>query len=147
MALRWKELPGPRLCPPPPVGTHLMTGPCWGYKGLALASIWDNLAQLWRYTIKINKQKPQLNRVRRRAVGVLTSCDNNRAQQEEVRLLFFFDKDSANEKPWTLCSLQPSQLPFPRYKRVLLPSACRDLHIACQGYRPCITILCWCQIN
>ena len=29
-----------------------------------------------------------------------------RVQQEEERLLFFPGKDSASEKPWTLCSLE-----------------------------------------
>ena len=31
-----------------------------------------------------------------------------------------------------LCFLQPSKLPFPLYKRVLLSLACRDLHMACE---------------
>ena len=60
-------------------------------------------------------------------------CKDSRAQQEEERLLFFLGKDSANEKPWTLCLLQPSQLPFPLYKTLLLPLPFRDLHVALHG--------------
>ena len=74
-------------------------------------------------------------------------CDDSRAQQEEEKLLFFPGKDSANEKPWTLCLLQPCQLPFPLYKRVLLPLLCGDLYVACHGCRSQITILCWSRIN
>lgn len=47
------------------------------------------------------------------------SSPDSRAQQEE-RPLLFPGKDSANEKPWTPGSLQPSQLPCPLYERVLL---------------------------
>ena len=32
-------------------------------------------------------------------------CDHSRARQEEERWFFFPGKDSANEKPWTLCVL------------------------------------------
>ena len=37
-------------------------------------------------------------------------CNDNRTQQEGERLLFFPGKDSASEKLWTLCLLQPSQI-------------------------------------
>ena len=61
---------------------------------------------------KKDKQKPQLNRDGRPEREALMPFDKNRAQQEKERILFFPGKDSANEKPWTLCFLQPSQLPF-----------------------------------
>ena len=54
---------------------------------------------------KINKQKPQLNRVGRPEGRALMPCDDSIAQQEKERLLSFPGKDSANEKPWTLCLL------------------------------------------
>ena len=40
--------------------------------------------------------------------------------QEEKGHLYFPNKDSANEKPWTLLR-QPIQLPFPFYKSILIP--------------------------
>ena len=45
---------------------------------------------------KINKQKPQLNRIRRSERGGFTPCDDSRAQQEENRFIFFPGKDSTN---------------------------------------------------
>ena len=58
---------------------------------------------------KNNKQKSQLNRVRRPDGGALMLCED-RARQEEKRLSP--DKNSVNKNPWTLFTL-PSQLPFP----------------------------------
>ena len=46
-----------------------------------------------------NKQKPQLNRFRRPEFEALMLHDDSRVQQEEERILFFPDKDSASEKP------------------------------------------------
>ena len=46
--------------------------------------------------------------------------ENSRAQEKEARLLFPGKGSVASEKPWTPGSLQPSQLPCPLYKRVLL---------------------------
>ena len=46
-----------------------------------------------------------MNRVGRSEGESLTPYKNSRAQQEEERVLFFPGKDSANEKPWTLCLL------------------------------------------
>ena len=60
---------------------------------------------------RINKQKPQLNRVGRPKGGALMLCDDSRAQKEDKRLLFP-GKGSANEKPWTLCSLYPPNFLF-----------------------------------
>lgn len=37
--------------------------------------------------------------------------------------------DSALEMPWTLCLLQPSQIPFPLYKYILFPLPRRNLHV------------------
>ena len=54
----------------------------------------------WCFLWKINKQKTQLNRVRRPAGGALTP----------------WAKASAREKPWTLYSSQASPLPFPAMK-------------------------------
>ena len=58
-------------------------------------------------------------------------CYKNKAQQENV------SQDSANEKPWTLCSLQPFQLfflfLFIKYFLLLL---CGDLHVTSQGCKP-----------
>ena len=93
-----------------------------------------------------NKQKPQLNRVRKSEVGGLRSPTKSRAWQEK-RLLFFPGKDSANEKPWTLCSLQPSQLLFQSCKNILLSLPRRDLHVTCCGFRPQPGMLCWSWIN
>ena len=69
---------------------------------------------------KINKQKPQLNRAGRSEQGALVPFENSRAQEKEARLLFPGKGSVASEKPWTPGSLQPSQLPCPLYKRVLL---------------------------
>lgn len=73
-------------------------------------------------------------------------CEDSGAQQEEDTL-FFPGKDSANEKPCTLCLLQPSQLPFTLYKSILIPLLCRGFahhgsfaHVAHHGYRPQIAI-------
>ena len=63
-------------------------------------------------------------------------CGDSRAQQEEERLLLFPGKHSANEKPWTVCLLQPSQLPFALHKSILLPLLCGDLQVAHHGCRP-----------
>ena len=52
---------------------------------------------------KNNKQKSQLNRVRRPERRALMLCEDSRAQQEEKRL--FPDKDSVNKKPWTLFTI------------------------------------------
>lgn len=52
--------------------------------------------------VKFNKQKPQLNGVRRPEEEALLLCSDNRAQEEEERHLFFPGKDPVNEKPWTL---------------------------------------------
>ena len=41
--------------------------------------------------------------------------DNSRAQLKEERLLFLTGKDSAYEKSWIPCLLQPSQLSSPIY--------------------------------
>lgn len=54
-------------------------------------------------------------------------------------------KDSANENPWTLCLLWPSQLPFPLHKSVFLPFQRRKI---CMGlvYHSCrlqTSIICW----
>ena len=95
---------------------------------------------------RLIKQKPQLNRVGSPEGGAPTPCDDNRVQQEERRL-FFPGKDSANEKPWNLCLLQPSQLPFPPYESGLLPFPCRDLRVAFRCCRPRIAILCWSQLK
>lgn len=46
--------------------------------------------------VKINKQKPQLNIVRRPERGPLTPYDNSRAQWEKERLLFLL----AGTQPW-----------------------------------------------
>ena len=73
-------------------------------------------------------------------------CCHSRAQMEEDRALLSF-QHSANKKPWAACLLQPSQLPFPFYERVLLPPLCEDLYVAHNGCRPQIAILCWSQIN
>ena len=70
-----------------------------------------------------NQSKPQLNRGGRPEGGALMPCDDTRAQQEERP--FFKGKDSAKEKPWILCLLQPSQLPFPLYKSMFLPCYAR----------------------
>ena len=69
------------------------------------------------------------------------------SQQKEERLLFFPGNEPVSEKPWTLCSLQPSWIPFPPYKSVLFLLPCGNLHIAHHGCRPRIAILCWFQIN
>lgn len=45
-------------------------------------------------------------------------CDDIRVPQERESL-FFPGKDSANAKPWTICSFQPSDLPFPSIKGFL----------------------------
>ena len=93
------------------------------------------------WVCKINKQKPQISRVRRPEGGAPTPCHDSKAQGEEERHCFP-GKDSANEKPWTLCLLQPSQLPFPLFKGILLPLLCQDLYLSCHGCRPQIAILC-----
>ena len=46
-----------------------------------------------------------MNRVGRSEGESLTPYKNSGAQQEEERVLFFPGKNSANEKPWTLCLL------------------------------------------
>lgn len=82
---------------------------------------------------KINTQKPQLNRAGRPEGGALAACDRSRDQQEGGGLLFSPSKDAASEKPRPLCLLQ---LPFPLYKRVLLPLPWGNLHMACHACRP-----------
>ena len=63
-------------------------------------------------SVKINTQKPQLNRISRPGRKAFMPC-NNRAHQEQESHLFFPGKDSANEKPWTLCYLNPPTFLFP----------------------------------
>lgn len=53
--------------------------------------------------VKILLQKTQLDRAEGPEWGALLPCDDRRAQEEEEKLLFFPDKDWANEKSWTLC--------------------------------------------
>ena len=70
---------------------------------------------------KVNKLKPQLNRVGRPGKDTLTPCNDSRAQREEERLRFFPGKDSANEKPQTLFLLQNPTLLFFFYKAFSFP--------------------------
>ena len=58
----------------------------------------------------------QFSRGGRPEAVALKPCADNRAQQEEERSLFFPGKDSANDKSWTLCLLEPSHCPsYPLY--------------------------------
>lgn len=43
-------------------------------------------------------------------------CDSSRTQEKEEGLPFFIGKDSANEKPWTFCSLSPPNFCLPSIK-------------------------------
>ena len=62
--------------------------------------LWKAWAKVWNILKNItNKQKPQLNRFRRPEFEALMLHDDSRVQQEEERILFFPDKDSASEKP------------------------------------------------
>ena len=91
-------------------------------------------------------QKSQLNVVRRTEGGTLTSYDGNTTRQEE-NSIFFPGKDSANEKPWILGLQQPSQLPFPLYKRASLPLPFRGLAGGLPWLQTPIAILCLSSIN
>lgn len=53
-------------------------------------------------------------------------CGDSRGQQEDS----FLGNNSADEKPWIACFLQPSQLPF-LYKIILFSLLCGDLNVAC----------------
>ena len=82
----------------------------WTARGVPQRKI---LIKRGRCKIWINRN---LNTIGRPEEGALTPFKDSRAQQEEEKVLFFPGEDSANEKLWTLCLLQPSQLPFPPYK-------------------------------
>ena len=62
------------------------------------------------YKKKINKQKPQLNRVRSPELGIFLPWEDSGAQWEEERLLFIPGKNLASEKSWTPCVLWLSQI-------------------------------------
>lgn len=66
---------------------------------------------------------------------------------ESIRKRLLPGKDSGNEKPWTVCLVQPSQLPFPFIKGGLSPLPSGDLYVAHHVCRPWIAVLCWFQIN
>ena len=66
---------------------------------------------------------------------------------ESIRKRLLPGEDSGNEKPWRVCLLQSSQLPFPFIKGGLSPLLSGDLHVAHHVCRPWIAILCWSQIN
>ena len=60
--------------------------------------------------VKINKQKPHINRVRRPKWGFshpLMTAEPNRKKKDS-----FPGQDSANDKPWTLCFLQSPEFLF-----------------------------------
>lgn len=85
---------------------------------------------------EFNKQKSQLDRVGRPERGAYMLCeDNNRAQQEQEKLLFLPGKESANEKPWTLftIALPTSYSPLKKHS---LYFAIGGLHVAYHGYKP-----------
>ena len=46
----------------------------------------------------------------------------------------FPENDSANEEPWTLCLLEPSQLPLPLCKSVLVSLLCGELAYGVLAY-------------
>ena len=66
---------------------------------------------------------------------------------ESIRKRLLPGKDSGNEKPWTVCLVQPSQLPFLFIKGGLSPLPSGDLYVAHHVCRPWIAVLCWFQIN
>lgn len=68
----------------------------------------------------------------KRIEGVTLTLDENRAQWEEGSLLLFPGKNSANEKPWILCLLEPSQLSFTSVKESSFP-----FHVRISMSTPC----------
>ena len=96
---------------------------------------------LCKCVVEMNKQKSQfiLNGVRTPEGGILTSFDS-RAQQEEEKL-FFLARTQAM-RSHRLCLLWPSQLPLSvPYKKSPSLAMWRDLHLACHGCRPHISIV------
>lgn len=70
-----------------------------------------------------NKQKPQLNVVKKQERGALRLCNDNRTQEEE-RLLFFFWQ-LISEKPCTLLFIQGLLCPCLYYS---IPYGGREIH-------------------
>ena len=89
-----------------------------------------------KIVIKRGKSKKLINRNLKKGRPEwrgLMPYDYSRAQHKEDRLLFFPGKDSADEKPWILCLLEPSQLPFPSYKVFSFP--CTLLWLQIPNYK------------
>ena len=123
------------LCTFPPMWDIIpRKGPSWqlrGNKPLNLEKL--TLAQQCfqrKIVIKGGKSKKLINRNLKKGRpegGGLMPYDYSRAQHKADRLLFFPGKDSANEKPWILCLLEPSQVPFPSYKVFSFPCIAHTL--------------------
>ena len=79
----------------------------------------------------------------------LTIERSYQTHSHNVCLKVTFGNNSANEKAWIICLLQPSTLPFPLFKRVILifPWSWRDSQVAHHDCRPQIAILSWSNIN
>ena len=92
----------------------------------------------------MNKQKFLLKQSWETRMGRSHNLLLQSVLQEQA--LIFPGEDSVNGKPWSVCSLQPSQLPFPFYKSVL-PLLWGYLLVACHGCRPQISLLCLPQRN
>ena len=75
------------------------------------------------------------------------SCPGFTAEAKRKKKVSSLLEGLSSEKPWTFCSLEPSQLPFPLYKRVLLHLFCRNLHMAHHDFSPLIAIFCWSEMS
>ena len=89
------------------------------------------------YQLSHNKQKPQTEL--RDQNGVFSWPGRVAKQQKEERLPFFPVKGSAHEKIQTVFWLYP--LGFLFFPEKVFP-LCRNLHVACNGCRLQIAILC-----
>lgn len=84
--------------------------------------------------IKMNKEKPQLNRAGRLKGENLTPCDNRKAQQMKKDSSSFLGlKDSINEKSWTLF-ITPLLTSFSSLKRPSPSFAMRGLEHGSHGH-------------
>ena len=92
------------------------------------------------FSLKNNRQKPQLCRGRRPEGEILTPWDSSWADRKKTDPSSF----SAGTQPMTshgCCLLRPPTFLF-LYKIFLLPLLCRKVHVTRYGCKPWIAILC-----
>ena len=99
--------------------------------------------KFWISMLKINKQKPQFNRLGRPAGGALRTCKPDRAQQKEEWVLFLPGKDQPMKSRGFFLNQSLPNFLFPSVRALSSPCCAGDSHMAGLLWLCCAVLSCF----